>query len=404
MACTPQNISCNYDPGSINYFTGEVEQSAYNYLLNQSACIAFVVVFGLSAALHFGQAIWSRQSWLIWTLMAGAVAECIGWSGRLWSSVSEHWDPADGGSYVINQTSFLMQISTLILAPAFMAAGNYILLGRIIPILGSKYSFIHPLSYTVVFVTGDVISLVIQAVGGGQASAAETLEDANKGAKVMVGGVMFQMVIMIAYSIVLSLFVYRYKTDRPLRSRQLQLFSWWPNALRTRRFKKPSPPMIMNRKEKRGSVITAGSPYNTTYEEEEGIGAPARVDSGQTDHRALVADKEGCEVGKAGSAPAVTTRTGGFGNNGEGIVYSPREVRGAEILLWACALSTLLIFIRSVYRSVELLDGWEGPIMKRQTLFNILDGMLMALAVWIFNIVHPGFFLPRHDRIQSNQV
>jgi hypothetical protein len=62
--------------------------------------------------------------------------------------------------------------------------------------------------------------------------------------------------------------------------------------------------------------------------------------------------------------------------------------------------------------------------MKRQTLFNILDGMLMvspsvlgqgskrlanqpiqqALAVWIFNIVHPGFFLPRHDRIQSNHA
>lgn len=81
-----------------------------------------------------------------------------------------------GGSYVVNETSFIMQISSLIIAPAFMAAGNYILLGRIIPVLGSKYSFIHPLSYTIVFVTGDVISLVIQAVGGGQASAAETLE------------------------------------------------------------------------------------------------------------------------------------------------------------------------------------------------------------------------------------
>lgn len=57
----------------------------------------------------------------------------------------------------------------------------------------SKYSFIHPLSYTIVFVIGDLISLVIQAVGGGQASAADNLDDANKGAKVMVGGVMFQM-------------------------------------------------------------------------------------------------------------------------------------------------------------------------------------------------------------------
>ncbi|KAJ9121459.1 hypothetical protein QFC22_002075 [Naganishia vaughanmartiniae] len=353
MACTPQNITCNYDPGSINYFTGQVEQTAYNYLLNQAACIAFVVVFGLSAALHLGQAIWSRQSWLIWTLTAGAVGECIGWSGRLWSSVAEHWNPADGGFYDIdaNGTSFLMQISTLIISPAFMAAGNYILLGRIIPILGSKYSFIHPLSYTIVFVIGDLISLVIQAVGGGQASAADNLEDANKGAKVMVGGVMFQIVVMAAYSMVLVLFVYRYKTDRPLRSRQIQLFTWWPNALRTRRFKKPSAPMIKNRKEKRGSVVTAGSPYTTTIEDEEAMAAPARVGSGLTDQAFLVADKEGRGTGKSEVAPVVTTRTGGFGNNGEGIVYSPREVRGAEILLWACAASTLLIFIRYVVSS-----------------------------------------------------
>lgn len=73
-----------------------------------------------------------------------------------------------------------MQISSLIIAPAFMAAGNYILLGRIIPVLGSKYSFIHPLSYTIVFVIGDLISLVIQAIGGGQASAAETLEGGSR--------------------------------------------------------------------------------------------------------------------------------------------------------------------------------------------------------------------------------
>lgn len=61
----------------------------------------------------------------------------------------------------------------------------------------------------------------------------------------------------------------------------------------------------------------------------------------------------------------------------------------------------MLIFLRhrSVYRSVELLNGWEGPIIKMQTLFDILDGMLMCLAVWIFNIVHPGFFLPRHERL-----
>lgn len=93
-----------------------------------------------------------------------------------------------------------MQISTLIIAPAFLAAGNYILLGRIIPVLGSRYTFIHPLSYTVVFVTGDLISLVVQAVGGGQASAADTLAGANQGAYVMVGGVMVSLALLYAHS------------------------------------------------------------------------------------------------------------------------------------------------------------------------------------------------------------
>jgi hypothetical protein len=35
--------------------------------------------------------------------------------------------------------------------------------------------------------------LIVQAIGGGTASAAETNEEANNGAKIMVGGVIFQM-------------------------------------------------------------------------------------------------------------------------------------------------------------------------------------------------------------------
>lgn len=42
------------------------------------------------------------------------------------------------------------------------------------------------MSYTVLFVVGDIVSLVVQAIGGGTASAAETLEDANRGGYVMV--------------------------------------------------------------------------------------------------------------------------------------------------------------------------------------------------------------------------
>ncbi|GHJ87964.1 hypothetical protein NliqN6_4366 [Naganishia liquefaciens] len=383
MSCQPGNITCNFAPGSPNYFTGEVEQSAYNYLLNQTACIAFVVFFGLSAALHFGQAVWSRQWWLIYTLFFGAVGETIGWSGRLWSSISETWDPSVGGSWTVNETSFLMQISSLIMAPAFMAAGNYILLGRIIPVLGTRYSFIHPTSYTIVFVFGDLVSLIVQAIGGGKASAAETLEGANAGARVMVGGVMFQMVVMIAYTAVLLAFVIRYRTDRPIRKgSQIELFRWWPNALRPKSQKKP-----------RGTDDKlVGRAYNGSDEVLNGVtqeATPERVESGLTEAGLLE---------KGEKATPALPRKAGFGDN-SGVVYTEKEVRGARVLLWACAASTLLIFIRSVYRSIELIDGWEGEIMLNQPLFNFLDGMLMCLAVWIFNIVHPGFFLPRRDRL-----
>ena len=63
-----------------------------------------------------------------------------------------------------------MQISTLIFAPAFLAAGWYIMLGKLIAVLGPQYCRFNRKTYAVAFVLGDVASIVIQAVGGGIAS------------------------------------------------------------------------------------------------------------------------------------------------------------------------------------------------------------------------------------------
>lgn len=88
---------------------------------------------------------------------------------------------------------FIMQICCLIIAPAFLAAGDYILLGRLMKILGQEYSWIHPTSYAIVAITGDIISLVVQAAGGGLASGADTREGQDNGAYIMVGGVFWQV-------------------------------------------------------------------------------------------------------------------------------------------------------------------------------------------------------------------
>lgn len=65
----------------------------------------------------------------------------------------------------------------------------------------------------------------------------------------------------------------------------------------------------------------------------------------------------------------------------------------AKILLAAMLFSTTLIFVRSIYRTIELLDGWHGPIIANETLFWVLDAIMVFLAMATFNFIHPNQFL-----------
>lgn len=194
-------------------------------------------------------------------------------------------------------------------APAFLAAGWYITLGYLIRLLGPQYCRFNPTLYAVTFVLGDLASLIVQAIGGGQASAAETLKEANDGAHVMVAGVIVQMVIMIAYSILLTEFLVRYFLDKPVKP-----FRIWKTK------------------------------------------------------------------------PAMAVPKG---------VVSASDVKKSKTMIGAMVFSTVLIFVRSIYRTVELLDGWTGPIISNEALFCVLDGLMVFLATVVFNVVHPMWFLPR---------
>ncbi|KAI0050303.1 RTA1-domain-containing protein, partial [Auriscalpium vulgare] len=66
-----------------------------------------------------------------------------------------------------------------------------------------------------------------------------------------------------------------------------------------------------------------------------------------------------------------------------------------KILLMGMGFMTICILIRSVYRTIELADGWNGKVISTQVLFNVLDGAMISLAMLTLNIVHPGIFLAR---------
>ena len=95
-----------------------------------------------------------------------------------------------------------MQIVCLTIAPAFLAAGIYLTLSRIVITFGPENSHIKPLSYPRIFIPCDVISLLLQAIGGGMASVASHQgKSPNTGDHIMVAGLAFQVITLLLFQL-----------------------------------------------------------------------------------------------------------------------------------------------------------------------------------------------------------
>ncbi|EXM13299.1 RTA-like protein [Fusarium oxysporum f. sp. vasinfectum] len=253
--------------------------TSYGYVPSTSAGIVFCILFGLSTIIHIIQ-LGRSKIWWCSVFVVGGLVEIIGWAGRAWSSQCPY-----------NSTAFLMQISTLIIAPVFFTAGVYIILGRLIQVFGRDCSILRPSLYLWIFCTCDVISLVVQAIGGGLASVEVNKVNGNTdpGTNTMVAGIVFQLASM---SVFVALAI-----DFLIRSTR------------------------------RGML----------------------------------------KSGKQSSIP----------------------------ILSAMTLSLLCIYLRSIYRTIELSQGWTGYLITHERYFIALDGAMMVIAVGIFNFIHPATFLPR---------
>ncbi|KAJ6182599.1 hypothetical protein N7485_001241 [Penicillium canescens] len=252
-------------------------EPSYGYVPTKGAGMAFCILFGLSMLAHTFQFCWKRTWWCS-VFAIGCLVELIGWAGRTWSSDCPY-----------NSTAFMIQISTLIIGPTFFTAGIYILLGRFIQIFGRESSFLSPKQYLWIFCTCDVISLVVQAAGGGLASSESDKigGDTAPGTNTMVAGIVFQLI-------------------------SITIF-----------------------------------------------------------------------VGCAGDFLRRIIRLG----------YLSSASGSFMMLMGAMVLSVVCIYIRSIYRTVELAQGWSGYLITHESYFIGLDGVMMVIAVGIFNVFNPGWLL-----------
>lgn len=61
-----------------------------------------------------------------------------------------------------------------------------------------------------------------------------------------------------------------------------------------------------------------------------------------------------------------------------------------KAFLAALLLATVAILARSIFRAAELWEGFSGKLWNSETDFLILDGAMVALAVILLSVLHPG--------------
>ena len=77
-----------------------------------------------------------------------------------------------------------------------------------------------------------------------------------------------------------------------------------------------------------------------------------------------------------------------------------------KVFLALLAASTVFILIRSIFRLIEMAQGWSGALAQNQTLFFVLEGVMVLLAVMVLNVWHPGMAMREayHDAKAGKEV
>lgn len=100
---------------------------------------------------------WLGMCWPAWFLPL--TVEIVGFGGRIISSTE---------APLFTDTPYIIQNLFLLLAPALFAASIYMQLGRLIILLEAEHHSIVRRSWmTKIFVTGDILSFVVQGLGRG---------------------------------------------------------------------------------------------------------------------------------------------------------------------------------------------------------------------------------------------
>ncbi|SCU85431.1 LAFA_0D15610g1_1 [Lachancea sp. 'fantastica'] len=282
--------------------------SLYGMTPNLAFNTAMAAIFGVLFLAQAALGVWTRQWWFLVSFLIACALEVIGYVGRALS----HNDNTDMNDY-------LLQFICLTIAPVFTMAGIYYQLGKLVEIYGHAFALIkNPMLYSYIFMGSDLISLVVQAIGGGMAgSAAADYKNSDTGDHVFVAGLAFQVASMSVFLLLWFHLAYQIFVKTRMEHAGLSKLQWSLKSI---------------------SQLEVDYKYRPKFEF-------LRIH------------------------PQRWVFT-----------YFP----------WALTFSVIFVYIRCIYRVVELAEGWGGNLITHEVYFVILDALMMSLATTILTVFYPG--------------
>ncbi|RVX73901.1 hypothetical protein B0A52_02791 [Exophiala mesophila] len=295
------NSTCTLDLCSVKW-------SVFTYRPSLAANIVFACLFGMAFFIHLYQGWRNKTYFFAGAILCGCAGEVIGYIGR----ISLYFNPFSFPAFVIATV-------TITLSPAFLCAAIYVTLSQVIIHLCPTCSRLNPRLAYALFIPCDLISLALQAAGGGVSSNSIGIDPA--GTRLTLAGLGFQVATLTLFLCLAADYVGIYwrrhgkdiqHIDFPLNGSQVEMTA----------------------------TDEAASTQTTTSVQ----GTSRNVDGDGHKHHQL----------------------------------PPLSNRQFQIFLFFLTLSTVLILIRCCYRIAELKAGYFGHLFHDEPLFVALESMYVG--------------------------
>ena len=194
------NLSLLIDQTKCSLTTCDLTLAAFDYRASLPGNALYAAIFGLYLLTNIYLGIRHKTWGYMVAMVVGLIGELIGYIGRilLWQNP---FDPTGN--------NFLIYIVCLTISPALISAAIYLCLARIVVIFGEDISRFRPRTYTLIFCSCDLFSLVLQALGGGMTSSAKTYSAQKTGINIMLAGLSAQVISLFIFSVMALEYAFR---------------------------------------------------------------------------------------------------------------------------------------------------------------------------------------------------